>query len=77
MDGEKCFAESKHGKKCRALECGKCIGHIRCTFYATKAQHKDSVLRAYARLRMLPPSKQDYIAKKYYGGEYPWNQVDE
>ena len=74
MATERCFAESKKGRRCRALECGKCVGHNKCSFYATKAQQAESVSKAYARLRSLPAEKQLHIAYKYYNGDYPWQR---
>lgn len=62
-----CYGHKDNG--CGVLVMGDCSG---CAFRKTTRERQAGTARAYARLRGLPKSSQDYISDKYYRGKKPW-----
>lgn len=67
---KKCYA-NKGGNKCRILVINKCPG-MKCSFFRTSEQHKESCKIAKDRLLSLDKFEQQYFADKYYGGKKAW-----
>ncbi|MBC2724390.1 MAG: hypothetical protein HGJ97_17305 [Desulfosporosinus sp.] len=67
-----CFA-SIPGNRCRILTVKKCSGRT-CSFYKTEEQQKESLKRAYERLRNLGKKEQEDIARKYSRGKMFWQE---
>ncbi|MHC1731998.1 MAG: hypothetical protein AB9888_08235 [Bacteroidales bacterium] len=71
---KKCYA-NRGGNKCRILVSNKCPG-MKCSFFRTGEQHKESCERSKVRLQNLDTFEQQYIADKYYGGKKVWLKGD-
>lgn len=68
-----CSALSERGR-CARLTLYTCQGEG-CTFRRNHEEDIESLKNAYKRLASLSSYMQIYIAKKYYGGAMPWNEV--
>jgi hypothetical protein len=67
-----CNGLSENGR-CTRLTVYYCLGEV-CTFKQTHNEQIDSLQCAYQRLASLDSSIQNHIAKRYYGGNMPWNE---
>lgn len=65
-----CIYLSEQGK-CSLLNVPSCMGE-RCTAKESCQGKAQSLANWKSRLCGLPPGKQEDIAKKYYGGHFPW-----
>lgn len=55
--------------KCNCLDVPACRGE-NCPSY----HNKDSIKKAFVRLRSLEEGQQEHISQKYYGGKRPWTE---
>ena len=58
---------------CEATENEQCFGTT-CAFYRTQEDKKESLQKAYERLRSLPEEEQRRISDTYYNGRQPWKE---
>lgn len=65
-----CIYLSERGK-CALLNVASCMGK-RCTAKESPRDRALSLAHWKSRLCGLPREKQEDIAKKYYGGHFPW-----
>ena len=61
---------------CSKLNVPKCLGE-KCPFVQISGDCTQADERWRSRLRSLDETKQAAIAKKYYGGDMPWNEEKE
>ena len=53
---------------------GQCLDKLVRAFFKTGKENKESVRKAWDRLRSLPYPKQLYFSEKYYDGRMPWQE---